>query len=182
MKRYTGALTALLTCLLLTVAARFAWAQWLLAAVTANGVYDGQQVRVRVSDADTFKEFVVTMTPRPKAVSPFLSTSLGLIAGDKWVAQVPVSERRENGMVTFTFRVAPEAVAQSYFEIHASAYEPVTSGGRPSPFATAMLGTQKVAQTMGGTVFRLNLKDFTHAPTLEALPSAPTEGASSPQR
>jgi hypothetical protein len=145
----------------MALAARPALALWLKVSVTANGVYDGHLFTVTVKEAETFQEFEVTIVPRPNAISPFLSTRLGLIAEDKWVAMVPVSEERENGTVTYSFRVAPGALAQSYFEIHASNYAPATSD--QSPFRTAMLGKQKVEQLMGGTVFELRLKDFAKA-------------------
>jgi hypothetical protein len=159
MKRNRFWIGALSICFLVAIAARPALALWLQCSVTTSGVYDSHLFTITVKDAEAFREFKVTIAPRPKAVSPFLTAQLGLIAEDKWVAVVPVSEKREKGTVTYTFRVAPGALAQSYFEIHASAYAPATSDR--SPFGTAMLGTEKVEQVMGGTIFELKLKDFT---------------------
>jgi hypothetical protein len=161
MKRYTFLAGTLSAFILVGLAARAAFALWLEVPVTKNGVYDGHLFTVSVSDAEAFKLVKVTVAPHPKAVSPFVSSRLGLIAGDRWVAQVPVSEERAEGTVTYSFRVAPEAVAQSYFEIHASLYAP--AAGDSGPFRTAVLGKQKVEQLMGGIVFTLRLKDFVPA-------------------
>jgi hypothetical protein len=143
---------------LVVFAARPALALWVEIAVTTNGVVDGQQLTVTTKDVEQFKQFEVTLVPHPRDVSPFLTGQLSLIANDKWVASVPVSEKRENGTVKYSFRVAPDAVAQSSFSIHASAYAPTGKDG--SFFATAMLGKIKVQQIMGGTIYALKLKDF----------------------
>ena len=58
---------------LMVCAARPALALWRQANVTANGEYDGQQITVKVTDREQFKQFEVTLTPKPKAVSPFLT-------------------------------------------------------------------------------------------------------------
>jgi hypothetical protein len=143
---------------LMVCAARPALALWVQMNVTANGVYGEQQITVKVTDREQFKQFEVTLAPKPKAVSPFLTGQLSMIAGDRWVASVPVSEKRENGVVTYTFRVTPDAVMQSSFAINAGAYAPPYS--RAGVFDTAMLGKQKVQQVMGGTVYELKLKDL----------------------
>ncbi len=150
-----GALT------LLAFAARPAFALWRLSRLTTNGVYDEQQFTVKTRDVDNLTEFEVSIAPHPRAVSPFLTGQLSLIAQDKWVASVPVMERCEKDTVTYTFRVAPDAVAQSMLEVHASFYAPAQNVR--SPFSTAMLNNQKVEQIMGGTIYQMKLKDFVNA-------------------
>jgi hypothetical protein len=161
MKRNTLWLGVLPIVGLMVFAARPALALWLEISVTTNGVVDGQQITVTTNDVEQFKQFEITLVPHPRDVSPFLTGQLSLIANDKWVASVPVSEKRENGTVTYSFRVAPDAIAQSSFSIHASAYVPVGKDG--GYFGTAMLGKHKVQQIMGGTIYALKLRDFVGA-------------------
>jgi hypothetical protein len=130
--------------------------------VTASGVYDNLQLTVKTRDVEQFKEFEIILAPKTQAVSPFLSAQLNLITQDVWVASVPVSEKREQGRVTYIFRVAPAALAQSAFEIHASNYAPAT---HRSPFRTALLGKRQVEQVMGGTIYQMRLKTFTQSQT-----------------
>ncbi|HZO90580.1 MAG TPA: hypothetical protein VFB38_19790 [Chthonomonadaceae bacterium] len=146
------------TCILLLCIALPAFALWVQIPVTANGIYDGQRFTIKVTDHEQFKQFQITLAPASKEVSPFLNGTLSLIAQDQWVASVPVAEHREKGIVTYTFRVVPGALAQSSFEISASAFAPARGG--PSPFGTAMLGKRKVEQLMGGTIFTIKLSDF----------------------
>lgn len=158
MKRSRLWLCALPMLALVFFAARPALALWVQIQVTANGVANGQEITVTTKDVEQFKQFDVTLAPHPRDVSPFLGGQLSLIANDKWVASVPVSESRHNGAATYTFRVAPDAIAKSSFTISASAYAPADKQG--NYFGTAMIGKKKVQQVMGGTMYEFKLKDF----------------------
>lgn len=151
------------TLALLAFAAHPAYALWRLSRLTTNGIVDEQQFTVKTRNVDNLTQFEVSIAPHPHAVSPFMTGQLSLIAQDKWVASVPVMERRENNTVTYTFRVAPDAIAQSTLEVHASFYAPAQNV--KSPFSTAMLNKQKVEQVMGGTIYEMKLKDFISAKT-----------------
>ena len=151
-------LMGMATVALLAFAARPAYALWRTTQLTTNGIYDEQQFTVKTKDVDNLIQFEVSITPHPHAVSPFLNGQLSLIVQDKWVASVYIMERRKKDTVTYTFRVAPDAIAQSTLEIHASFYAPARNV--KSPFSTAMLNNQKVEQSMGGTIYQMKLKDF----------------------
>jgi hypothetical protein len=122
------------------------------------------------------QEFTVALSPKPAPVSPFLSTRLGVIANDQWVALIPVStDRTENGTVTLRFRVTAQTLALSFLEIHLSAYAPVT-GDTPktSIFARATIDHRPVVQIMGGTIYRIDLRDFAAPPSSAAGSAAKT--------
>ena len=140
---------------------RQAQALWVKMEVTANGEVNGQQFTIITKDVEQFKQLEITIAPKPKDVSPFLTGELSLIAGDKWVASVPVSEKWEKGVVTYTFKVTPDTIAQSLFEIHSSMYAPASKGR--NIFGTAMIGKRKVQEIMGGVIYALKLKDFVNA-------------------
>ena len=162
MKRTTLVFMSLLVLGLVILISRPVLALWLSIPVTKNAVIDGQEFTVTTKHVEQFIEFDVTLAPHPRDVSPFLLGQLSLISDDKWVASVPVSEKRDNGKVTYWFRVMPEAVAESTFEISASAFAPAAKETR-FPFDTAMIGKQKVEQIMGGIMYNLKLKDFAGA-------------------
>jgi hypothetical protein len=155
-------LARMLSFVLLLCAAHPAFALWRQIPITADGVYDDRRFAIKVTDREQFKEFEITIAPQPKEVSPFLTGRLSLISRNEWVASVPVSEKREKGIVTYRFRVTPEALTQSSFEIHASFFVPAK--GR-SPFATATLNKKKVEQIMGGTIYAFQLKSFVATPS-----------------
>lgn len=162
MKR-RGMLGGLLAALLVMLATRHAYALWMEMHVTRNGVYGERQFTIMTKTAEPFQNYEVVMEPTKRAISPFLSAQLDLIANDTWIASVPVSETRENGKVIYRFRAAPSALAQSYLEISEGLYVPFNGG--QAHFRLGKIGDKQVEQIMGGVMYRINLKDFARLKT-----------------
>lgn len=125
-----------------------ALALWSIVDVTANGVYGNVTIAVKITDHDQFKDFEVTFTPRKKEFPAYLDGRLNLTAKNERVALVPVSEKREKGVVTYWFRVMPEAIEKSTFEIFSRG-----------------LASQRKKEVRGGVIYAIKLKAFAPVPS-----------------
>ena len=96
---------ALLLCI-----ARPAFALWSIVDVTADGIYVNTRIAVKITAREQFKEFEITFAPTDKKFPTSLDGRLNLMSKNELVALVPVSEKREKGVVTYRFRVTPEAI------------------------------------------------------------------------
>ena len=129
---------ALLLCIALPASAL-----WGVVDVAANGVYGNVNIAVKIMDHDQFKDFEVAFTPQKKDFPAALDGRLNLTAKNEMVALVPVSEKREKGVVTYWFRVTPEAIEKSTFEIFSRG-----------------LARNKKREEHGGVIYAVKLKAF----------------------
>jgi hypothetical protein len=115
---------------------------------------------VTTKPAGEYIEFDVTVTPDPHApvLSPFVRGDLTLGSADEKMALVRLEPRRENGKVSFWFRVTPKVIAGSRFEIGEQAYG-VSNGADGSPERDGN-GQPKVVPFIGGAVYVFSLREF----------------------
>jgi hypothetical protein len=115
---------------------------------------------ITTKDVGEFKQFDVTVTPDPKGkvLSPFVRGDLTLSTPNEKVALVRLEPKREGGKVSFWFRVSPQAIAGSRFEIGEQAY-----GVHQNPDGSADRdehGQPKFEQYIGGSEYWFLLRDF----------------------
>ena len=115
---------------------------------------------VTTKDVGEFTEFDVTVTPDPKGrvLSPFVRGDLSLSTLNEKVALVRLEPKREGGKVSFWFRVSPQAIEGSRFEIGEQAYG-VYRHADGSPVRDEH-GQPKFEQFIGGSEYRFLLRDF----------------------
>ncbi len=135
-------ITKILPVAILLCTARPAVALWSVADVTANGTYGITRITVKITDIDKFKEFEVTFAPTTKEFPAYLDGRLNLLSKNEAVALVSVSGNREKGMVTYQFRITPETIEKSTFDIYSKG--------------------KKLAR--GGVIYSVKLKSFASTP------------------
>jgi hypothetical protein len=123
---------------------------WVSQQVHKNGEYMDRIVQINSKAVEGgMREFEVVIRPteKGKIISPFISAEAAIIQNDKWVAKVPMSERRYKDRIVYSFKVTPEAITGSKVEINESAFAPRASDkdlkvapARDSNFREHMLG------------------------------------------
>jgi hypothetical protein len=166
MRKTTTLLT--LAAALLGAAAQHAYAVWTEQQITPNSLADLERSwTFKTRDVESFKQVEITVEPKAgkKSLSPFTSGHLSILEGNRYVGEVPVEVRRENGRATFWFRLSPDALAKSKFEAREQAYG-VYRDAQGNPVKDAE-GKPKVEQMLGGQAYWFYLRDFVRAGSRE---------------
>jgi len=154
--------------LLLGGRAKHAYAIWTQQQITPKSLdYLERSWTFKAKAVEGLKQVEITVAPKAgkKALSPFTSGHLSILDGDRYVGEIPVEVRRESGRVSFWFRLSPEALAKSKFEVREQAYG-VYSDAQGNPVKDTD-GKPKVEQMLGGQAYWLYLRDFVETPTRE---------------
>jgi hypothetical protein len=101
-------------------------------------------------DRDGLIQVGVTVTPKTGSLSPGLPARLHLIKGKTELATIPLEETRENGKVTYWFRITPAFVAESRFDFN------IQSGNEE----TLPNGKTRFVAKPGTLEYWFNLHDF----------------------
>lgn len=150
---------AVLAAALLAAAAQKAHALWLEVHLTPKNLsFQEHTFTVTAADRDSQKQFQVTVAPKAKPISPFVLVQIDVNTSDHHFATVPVEVKREAGKLTCWFRLAPESLANSRFEIHESFYT-VARDAQGNPQRDAQ-GNPKTEIMMGGTYYWFHPAEF----------------------
>jgi hypothetical protein len=143
---------------LLTCGAQKAQALWRQCAVTpGNLVVDDHAFTVTSKlDEGRLRVLLTVKAQGKKPLSPFTTGMFWLHDGERLVAEIPVQEHREKGVLSFSFKIDPKVVADSRFELHESFF--VKAGPEGSRFRFAVRDGYE--QIMGGQIFTFKLSDF----------------------
>jgi hypothetical protein len=122
---------------------------------------DRRTFTVRTKEVGPLTEFTVTIEASQGQLSPFLFPDLHLNTKELTLGYVRVEGKREGDKVTYWFRVAPQAVAHSTFELGEQNYGPVRDA-KGTPIRDAA-GKPRYEMFIGGIDYELKLADFVNA-------------------
>jgi hypothetical protein len=150
-----------ITVVLIAFSAARVWALWSEIQITPkSNAHLDRLFTMTVKNVGSMKQVDLTIEPKPrgKVLSPFVRAELSVLAGEEYVASIPVSEYRSNGKVIYRFLLSPRTLSRSKFEFREPNYG-VYSDSRGEPQRDEN-GKPKVEQMLGGNAYWFYLKDF----------------------
>jgi hypothetical protein len=122
---------------------------------------DRRSFTVRTKEVGPLTEFTITIEARQGQLSPFLFPDLHLNTKELTLGYLRVEGKREGEKVTYWFRVSPQAVAHSTFELGEQNYGPMSDrNGNPLRDAA---GRPRYEMFIGGIDYEFKLGDFVNA-------------------